>query len=212
MRNVILAFAALAATTAPAAAIITGGSAVGSPDFIKLTVPFVESTPDNTVGDDNFDSPNLFGFDEDQNITLAGPISVDILASTGLPGVLAAGTTVASHYVFFDPDGNGLIDGLVNFNSDILAVIFTRANLAGTDFLANTGVTYLNPSLRGLETGDVVSIFDADTLSFITKASTPGDYVRVLTEFSPPDVDVPAPAALALFGLGLTALGLRRKA
>lgn len=210
MRHLLLAVAALAVSTAPASAIITGGSAVGSPDFIKLFTPFTESTPDNTVGDDNFNSPDLFGFDEDQIIVLPFDIDVDILASTGLAGTLSAGTVVASHYVFFDPAGTGFIDGRVNFNSDIVAVIFDRDNLAATDFLINNDVTYLNPALRGIEGGDVVSIFDANTLSFITRASTPGDYVRVLTAFSP-DIDVPAPAAVALFGLGLAALGLRRK-
>jgi hypothetical protein len=211
MRNLLLALTALVVSTAPAAAIITGGSAAGSPDFIKLIVPVTESTPDNTVGNDNFNSPNLFGFDEDQTIALPFDINVDILASTGLPGTLSAGTVVASHYIFFDPDGDGLINGRVSFNSNIVAVIFTRNNLAATDSLIHNGVTYLNPGLRGLEAGDMVSIFDANTLSFITKASTPGDYVRVLTAFSP-DIEVPAPAAIALFGLGLAALGLRRKA
>jgi len=51
------------------------------------------------VGQDNFDSDNLFAFDEDQNIMLVEPIRVDI---GGKDGFISAGNIVASHYVFFD--------------------------------------------------------------------------------------------------------------
>ena len=57
--------------------------------------------------------------------------------------------------------------------------------LAVSDFLANTGVHYLNPSARGLEAGDSVSISGPNQITFDTRASSPSDYVRVLTEFSP---------------------------
>lgn len=210
MRNLLLASATLALLSGPAAAFIVSGN-VTTPGaaFVKLVAPFSESIPDNTVGEDNLDSPNLFAFDEDQNIVLDSPLNVDILASTGTSGALAAGTVVASHYVFFDPATRSSIRGRVNFNSDIIAIIFDRDNLIASDFLLNNDVTYLSPNLRGLEAGDEVSLVDKNSIRFRTTASTPGDYVRVLTAFSP-DIEVPAPAAIALFGLGLAAIGLRR--
>src|SRR5215471_2175205 len=79
---------------------VTGGSALAAGgNFVKLTVPLSNPFgPPNSVGNDNFQSPNLFGFDEDQNILLLAPLMVDV-GSNPIP----AGTTVASHYIFFDP-------------------------------------------------------------------------------------------------------------
>lgn len=210
MRNFLLASATLALLSSPAAAFIVSGN-VTTPGavFVKLVAPFSESIPDNTVGEDNLQSPNLFAFDEDQNIVLGADLNVDILASTGNAGVLTAGTTVASHYVFFDPATRSNIRGRVNFNSPIVAIIFGRDNLIASDFLLNNDVTYLSPNLRGIEGDDEISLVDFNSIRFRTTASTPGDYVRVLTAFSP-DIQIPAPAAIALFGLGLAVIGLRR--
>src|SRR6185437_5533461 len=87
------------------ATIVSGSVTSGTGSFVKLTVPFTASTPDNTVGDDTFQNNNLYGFDEGQNIVISTALQVDDLANglgggTG-PGSLAKGTVVASHYVFF---------------------------------------------------------------------------------------------------------------
>ena len=134
---------------------VTGGSALtAGGTFVKLTPPLSNPFgPPNSVGDDNFQSPNLFGFDEDQNILLTAPLTVDV-GSSPIP----AGTTVASHYIFFDPGPTENIIGTVNFDAPILGIITSTDNLAASDFLANTGVNYLNPGERGLEAGDSVTI------------------------------------------------------
>ena len=202
----------------PAAATIIGGSVTGGTaasaggTFVKLTPPL--SNPfgsPNSVGNDNFQSPNLFGFDENQNIVLGAGLSADILA--GAP--LVAGDTVASHYIFFDPLSTLHMMGTVNFAFAIVAVLTTTGTLAASDFLANTGINYLNPTLRGLEAGDFVTISGAQQITFDTSASSPGDYIRVLTAFSPSAVSsVPEPSTLALFTLGLVgfAASWRRRA
>ena len=135
---------------------VTGGNSGGS--FVKLMPGFTESTPDNTVGNDTFQSPHLYGFDEEQNIVTSWELlAVDDLADglgAGMgAGSLSAGTVTASHYIFFDPASpSQTIEGTVEFNSDILVVIFQHeSKLLASDTLANTGVTYLNPGLRGLE-------------------------------------------------------------
>ncbi|MGH9666017.1 MAG: hypothetical protein ACRD9L_16445, partial [Bryobacteraceae bacterium] len=74
---------------------------------------------------------------------------------------------------------------VVVLNSDVLAVVTSTTTLANSDFLANTGVNYLNPANRGLEPGDSVTISGPRQILFDTFANSPGDYVRVLTTFSP---------------------------
>jgi hypothetical protein len=206
--NLVVASMALALSL-PAAATITSGTVTGGTaqtaggTFVKLTVPLSNPFgPPDSVGDDNFQSPNLYGFDEDQNILLTAPLVVDV-GSSPIP----AGTTVASHYVFFDPGPTLHVIGTVDFDAPILGIITTTTDLAASDFLANTGVDYLNPGARGLEAGDSVTISGPDQILFDTFASSPGDYVRVLTAFSP-TAAVPEPDASALMAGGLLSIGL----
>lgn len=182
---------------------VTGGTAqTAGGTFVKLTVPLSNPFgPPDSVGNDNFQSPNLYGFDEDQNILLTAPLTVDV-GSSPIP----AGTLLASHYVFFDPGPTQHMVGTVNFDSDVLAIITATDTLAASDFLADTGVNYLNPGARGLEAGDSVSISGPQQILFDTVASSPGDYVRVLTAFSPTAASVPEPGEVRLLAIGLIAL------
>ena len=85
-RNQISLFGLLGALmlAAPANATIIGGSITGGTAlsdggvFQKVIVPFTASTPSNTVGSNNHQSLNLFGFDEEQNIVVTSTIQVNI--------------------------------------------------------------------------------------------------------------------------------------
>lgn len=215
-RYLLCASAAAWALTLPAQAIVIGGSVTGGVgSFVQLTVPLTGSTPANTVGADTFDRPNLYAFNESQNaVVAAGGLSVDYVPGGGT-GTIAAGTIVASHYVFFDPDGASSQRGYVDFDANILGIVSSTARLSASDYLANTGVTYLNPGLRGLEAGDS-AIIDSLVPSRVRvdwSASSPGDYVRVLTAYSP---GAPVPdggSSVMLLGMGALGLAglLRRK-
>ena len=167
----------------PVHATVVGGAAAGpvGAKFIKLRLPLSNPRgPSNSVGNDCFDQPNLYAFDENQNIR----VPKDLDAEVGRNPV-KAGSTVASHYVFFDPGPAQEIIGTVDFDAPIVAIMTSTGTLAASDFLAKTGVNYLSPSARGLESGDFVTISGPKQILFHTVASSPGDYVRVLTEFSP---------------------------
>jgi len=180
MRGIILPLLLLFAS--PTQAFILGGEIVrqtGAGGFVKL-----DPTQGFAVGADTFDTDHLYGFDEDQNITLIEPIRVDIGGCVN--GHIAAGTVVASHYVFFDSI-SGVQRGYVDFDAPILGIAAFQDTMAATDYLASTDVTYISLELRGLEEGDQAWIDPMlPTRLWVHWAgSSPGDYIRVFTAQSP---------------------------
>ena len=159
----------------PAAADIIGGGLwqqAGQGRFVIL-----DPGAGFAVGADTFDDDNLYAFPEVQGIALGADLAVEIGT-----GPIPAGTPVDSHYVFFDSvDGHHF--GFVQFDAPILGVATSQASMAATDRFGHPDITYLSPSLRGLETGDEVWI-DADDptrLLVLWAGSSPGDYIRVFT-------------------------------
>jgi hypothetical protein len=181
MRRFMTVIAMLGLLAQPAWAVVLDGEIMrqtGNGQFVKLEtdVPF-------DVGADNFNTDHLYAFDEDQNIVLERAIRVDI---GGEIGIILGGTTVASHYVFFD-SLEGVHHGYVYFNAPILGVAAYQDTTGATDFLANTFVNYISSELRGLEEGDQVWIDEVDPhrLWVYWAGSSPGDYIRVFTQHSP---------------------------
>ena len=202
-------------STIPANAVVvtgevTGGTALSNGGVFQE----LDISTGFSVGNNTFQTPNLYAFNEDQNITIPSEISVDIGTNP------MAGEVVASHYVFFDPLGTTTQEGYVDFDADIYGVATSTSLLAASDFLVASGVTYLNPGARGLEGGDVVSIESDNPRRLLVDwfAGSPGDYVRVFTKESPgggngdPGV-IPVPAGLPLLAsaLGIAALLRRRR-
>ncbi len=169
---------------------VTGGDSLAAGGhFEKLPIPLPNPLGQpNSVGDDTFNSPNLFGFDESQNFIGASPLDVDV-SLDGQPGTIPARTELASHYVFFDPPpGIPHQIGYVDFSGEIVGVITSRSNLLASDYLTNAVVHYLSPAKRGLEAGDSATIDPNHPSRLLVNwaAGSPGDYVRVLTRPAPP--------------------------
>ena len=172
---------------------VTGGSAfTDGGTFLNVSPPPIPSPSGscaaNSVGNNCHQTPDLWGFDEDQNIIITAPLAVDDINGDGVVdagATLPIGSTVASHYIWFDPGPTQRIVGCVDFDSPVIATIFLTTNLAASDFLANTGVIYLNPGFRGFEQPPDFATFSGNQVCVDFQASTPGDYFRVLTDFSP---------------------------
>lgn len=174
----LLVLLCVACGSCPAPAAISGG-----------TVMVI--APPLNVGNNNQQSSVLLGFNERQNQLLAADLQTD---QPGTP--ILAGMRVSSHYLIFDPQGTSSIVGTAEFDGDILGVISSRDMLIESDFLGAVGTNYLSPNLRGLEAGDIVTITGLRSISVDFTASTPGDYIRVITVGV-----IPEPAGLAMLGL-----------
>jgi hypothetical protein len=162
----------------------------------------------NDLGYDHFQTQNLYAFDESQDVTLTADLSVDMLVDGQggvAPGILPAGTRLASHFIFFDPKRPRNIEGFVRFDQDILAIITTAGDLSGSDFLGHPLVNYIDTD-RGLESDTVTLTAPREVTVFIT-TGTPGDYIRVVTA-------VPEPTSLlmaSVFAVFLVGAGRRRR-
>ncbi len=80
-------------------------------------------------------------------------------------------------------------------------------------FLGLPGLDYADFTARGLESGDVAD-FNGPNVDIAWTASSPGDWTRLITAYSPGGDNgssVPEPGTLALLGLGLAGLGLQRR-
>tara|TARA_B110000238_G_C16089215_1_gene423034 strand:- start:102 stop:794 length:693 start_codon:yes stop_codon:yes gene_type:complete len=192
---VIVGFCLL--STQSFASIVSGNVSTGSGSFINLS----GALPAN-VGNDNFQDDNLYAFDEAQNLVLGANLAINVLPAGGA-GTISAGTSISSHYVFFDPAGSTSQIGTVLFDGPILGIITYTAELLASDSLGSMALNYLNPTLRGLEDNidsAFVSLMNANEVTVDWRASTPGYYIRVITASA-----VPIPAAFWLFGSALLA-------
>ena len=158
---------------------VTGGSAATAGGvFSQLCEPI------GPIGNNNLQANDLFVFEEAQNVVLAQAVSLDNPAMSTIP----AGTEISSYYVAFDPASSRDIIGSITFPDQILGIASTISNLNDSDYLGNSSANYLNPSLRGLEAGDLAT-FSGNQLTVNFDADNPGDYIRVFVAVGITDTD-----------------------
>lgn len=186
-------------------------------------------TPPSDVSDGALESNiRLYLFEEAAGVELGSAINlVSATPSLALSGAavpsttaLAAGSIVDSFMVHGDRRGSRrarTLSGSVTFDSDVLGILVTAAQLDATDTaLGGAAVTYDtgNP-IRGLDiAADTVSISaDLRTVWFNFSTSTV-DQVRIVTAgLAPPAVSsVPVPAGGLLLVSALALLRQRRRA
>lgn len=206
MRMMMVAGLALAVMASPALAVVTGGGLTGGNAVTGGGVSgpggvFQIIAPPAAVGQDNFGNNNVRAFNERQLVTLSSALAVDTGAA------IAAGTVVRSHAINFDPSRSRDVEGFATFNTPILGLIWSRANLIASNFLGAPGTTYLTPSAVGFETAQDSARFLGNKVTFKLQASRPGDTFRVITAAVPE----PATWAMLLTGFGLVGLAGRRR-
>jgi len=216
----------LSATSAHATAVgidIRPGSSPGTVGDITAPFPF-ESTG-NTVIANGYNDDTLWIWDERQNVTLGSDLFVDWVADPTASYVtpvtdgyhINAGTIVSSHYIQWDPAGTGDVVATLHFDSEIFAYITTDQALFDSDALLGLpSVNYNNFPLRGIEppphpnADQVVVGATPSDVDIDWRASSPGDWVRLVTAFSPGGGGgpaIPEPSTLVLMGGGLCGLG-----
>ena len=168
--------ALLAFSGGAAATILSGSSGVGA-NFAKLFP--VDSPPSAfQVGADNWNVDGVFwGFDE-KSVTLGAQLNV-FSGNGSLPTILAAGTPLSSHYIFFDPLV-GQITGTVKFNAPILGVLWSTADVTGSNGLFGLqGVTYNFHEATGLEATDLFSLRGRHAHRELGSVGSGGSYPRL---------------------------------
>ncbi|MEM1316340.1 MAG: hypothetical protein AAGI51_17420, partial [Pseudomonadota bacterium] len=148
----------------------------------------------------------LLTWNERQNVFLEEDLPVDRVADPEADYVLrkngrwhiAAGTIVSSHYVQWDPaEPVGAVRAVIEADSPILAFITDTFGLIRTDaLLGHPQVDYNDFLLRGLEETDA-AWFDGAGVGILWLASSPGDWARLITAYSPgAGVRGPTPPAI----------------
>jgi hypothetical protein len=163
--------------------------------------------PPAALGKNPFQEKKFFAFYEAQDTVLNRDVKV-------VGGVVKSGELISSHYVLYDPRGIQRDTITITFDTEILGVITKNKQLKKSDFLGKTGISYQRFRKRGREFRDHFTISaDGKSITFKNRASSPGDYMRIITRGHeeipppppPPPIDpppVPEPGAALLFGLG----------
>lgn len=216
-KSTCTAFALSVALAAPAKATLVDITNCGA-TAVACTIT---TTPPNPIAKDPNDGV-LLAWDEVQNFTLTADLRVDRVFDTSAsfittaPGgdyYIKAGTVVSSHYIQWDPaPGGQVVTAKITLDSQVFAFMTSDQNMFDSDAqLGLPGLSYNNFTARGLESNDT-TVFDGNSVDIRWQATSPGDWTRLITAYSPA-AEVPVPASLPLLAgaLGLAGFVGRRR-
>jgi len=183
-----LAVIAAAALTASASATIVGTSGqmtlIAPPPSVEINALESDTT--------------MYAFDEQQGVTLAQPLNVDITTpgtyddtADLTPGTIPAGTVVNSQFVNADHVGTGappvVLDGTITTDTDIIGIEVLQHGLNISDFLGAPGTAYPTGDFgRGLNLDDqddfVIEQIDKRTVEIHSQVRVHTDQVRIITD------------------------------
>lgn len=214
----LLALFAVASASNAALVSVSGQGVLDAPDAaVGYTPNFFDEPASSAV---------IHGWDEAQGYVLTQNLLVDITTQSATAyaspfvseeAVIAAGTTVNSHTLYFDPLSAASAVATFTFDGAILGIIAlsgtsaSNDKLLASDYLIPASIPVANVAsghfnARGLEFGPESVLFNTpNALTVDLRASNPGDQIRVIT------APVPEPASLGALAIGLAAFFRRRR-
>jgi hypothetical protein len=173
------------------------GTAAAAIIQVGLMAVFIAPPPSVVPGMGQ--APNIWAFNEQQDVVL--PFAIPVDAHPGdfvdepgdlTPGWIPQGTCVSSHYLRYDPVNVNSAQGRVRFDREILGVALRPLTLDATNFLgaaatnyppnAGAGVCNVAGNTCAMELpGDVLRVGPAAVEVDFT-AADPGDRIRVITK------------------------------
>ncbi|MEO0947488.1 MAG: PEP-CTERM sorting domain-containing protein [Cyanobacteria bacterium J06641_5] len=180
--------------------------------------------------DGRTESASIFGFTEQQSVTIDSPLNVDYSISdddigqqlTGINNPAANSPTLGigtynSVLLHFDPLGNGggqIVDTTFTLSGDIVAIVANATFLAQSDSAFGVASFYQNSVERRAESTDRFTIVASNTIRVDSFgiSSALSDNLRVITTAVPTDA-VPEPLTVigSICALGLGAAARRRQ-
>lgn len=134
-----------------------------------------DASPPSVVTGDAFNISGMYYFDEIQGYILASELAVDVGAN------ISAGTSVDSYFVYHDPVGAEWQSGTMTFDADVLGVIHLQDALVASNYLGKPSLTYNLSCVNCWWDGPAVISADKRTVTLSCSASSPGDFLRVIT-------------------------------
>lgn len=177
--------------------LVTGGTSGGSFQLIS---------PPAAIGPDSLESPDVFAFDELQDVVLTESLQI------GPNRVAGPGSVISSHYIAFDPAAGATVAAYIEFDDRISAIIRSSTLDTTTDLIGIDSTTYTYVPEINTENTDVLMVDpnNPNRLNIRLAANSPGDHFRIFTGRIEPE-PVPEPTSILLLAATTISLAFRQR-